>query len=102
MADGEAAADIEQARLKTGFCHGVEQAARLLQGHAPVLRVAALRAYVERDTGKIRAQLCRGGDDLPRVGGAGAELARHRPVAAAVRPGDPKVLFSPALYPAHP
>ena len=38
----------------------VEQRARLLDADAPVLRVAALRADVERDAGEIGAELGRG------------------------------------------
>jgi len=92
-----AAADVEQAWLQAGLDHQVEEATRFLERDAPVLRVAALRADVEGDARKVDAQLGRGGDDLARVAGAGAELARKRPVAADVGGGDAQVLLRVGL-----
>ena len=92
VAHGVAAADVEQARLEPGLRHGVEQGARLLERDAPVLGVAALRADVEGHAREVGPQFCGHGHDLPRVGGAGAELAGERPVAADVRGGDAQVL----------
>jgi hypothetical protein len=84
-------ADVEQARLETRLGHGVEHALRLFQRDAPVFRVAALRADVKRHAGEVRAALGREGDHFARLGCAGAELARQRPVAADVGGGDAQV-----------
>ena len=48
-----AAADIEQARTQAGLAHVGENFLRPFDAHSPVLRIAALRTYMESYPGEV-------------------------------------------------
>jgi hypothetical protein len=95
--DRVAAADIEQPRLEPGLLHEVKQRPRFFKRDAPVLRVAALGADMERHACQIRSEARSKRHYLLRVGGTGAELAGQGPVAADVGGGNAQVQLRVAL-----
>ena len=88
-----AAAYVEQARCQSGATHVGKDLFCPLDAHAPILRVAALRAHVKGHARKVGSKGCRFCDDALDLGGMRAKLAGKRPIAADVGRVDAKVHF---------